>query len=103
MVTKSSVKYKERWSEAEFAIVLDLYFQTNPKERHKENKRIVEVARIIGRTPASIIYRLGNYSAIDPNSEVKGFSHGGPETKSMFNKYSIEKDPLKELAKKIRT
>lgn len=102
MGTKTSLKYKDRWSEAEFAIILDLYFHTNPKERNNENKRIIEVARIIGRTPASIIYRLGNYSAVDPSSGMKGFTHGGLETKKMFDKYSINRDPLRELAKRIR-
>jgi len=99
---KTNVKYKDRWSEAEFAITLDLYFHTDPKERDKENKRIIEVARIIGRTPASIVYRLGNYSAVDPSSGVRGFTHGGPQTKKMFDKYSINRDSLKELVKRIR-
>ena len=103
MRPRKTVKYKEHWSEAEFVITLYLYFNTEPKERNADNSCIIETARVIGRTPASVVYRLGNYSAVDPNSCSKGFTHGGKLTKKMFEKYSINKDPMAELAKNIRS
>ncbi|MFH1227399.1 MAG: hypothetical protein V1701_05800 [Planctomycetota bacterium] len=59
-------------------------------------------AKIIDRTPAAIVFRLGNYSAIDPNSKVKGLDHGGKTAEGMFNKYSGDKDELHRLADKIK-
>ena len=72
---KKEKKYKSLWSNDEFILTLDLYFNTRPSERDHRNKSIVELARLIHRTPDSIYYRLGNYIAIDPEAKGKGFDN----------------------------
>lgn len=94
--------YEAPWTEEEFIITLDLYFRTKPGERDARNAKIREVARMTGRTSASIVYRLGNYAAVDPFSTVKGFDKGGKTVKVMFNKYSRQKKRLIQLANKVR-
>lgn len=94
-------KFDKPWAEEEFILTLDLYFKTQPKERDSRNPRIIEVARITRRTPASIVYRLGNYSAVDPQSLNKGFNNHGKTVAEMFVKYSKDKEALAKLADNI--
>ncbi len=102
MRNENNSKYDVPWSEDEFIITLDLYFRTRPRERDAKNVKVQEVARLTGRTPASIVYRIGNYAAIDPFSKVKGFDRGGKTVKEMFDKYSADKKRLLRLANGVR-
>lgn len=94
-------KFDKPWSEEEFILTLDLYFKTEPKERDSKNPKVIEIARIIRRTPASVVYRLGNYSAVDPQSLNKGFNNHGKTVAEMFAKYSRDKETLARIADKI--
>lgn len=101
-MVSNNTRYEVPWTEEEFIITLDLYFRTKPSKRDARNGKIREVACLTGRTPASIVYRLGNYAAIDPFSTLKGFDKGGKTVKEMFNKYSQRKKRLTQLANNVK-
>ena len=102
MRTKNKTGYGRLWTEEEFILSLDLYYRTEPRERDANNREVIRMAHLTNRTPASIVYRLGNYSAIDPDAKVKGFDNGGKTVKEMFYKHSSNKAFLTKRAEKIR-
>ena len=77
MKQKNALGYGRGWEEEEFVVTLDLYFKTKPNERDASNSKVQKVSRLLMRTPASIVYRLGNYAAVDPASQQKG-AYSGP-------------------------
>ncbi len=91
MRKKNKTGYGRPWTEEEFILSLDLYYRTEPRERDANNREVIRMAHLTNRTPASIVYRLGNYSAIDPDAKVKGFDNGGKSVKEMFDKHSSNK------------
>ncbi len=93
--------YNSPWTEEEFIVSLDLYYRIPPSKRSGTNQEIIRCAELFNRTPASFVYRLGNYSAVDPLSKMKGFKNGGQIAGAMFRKYSVDKKKLKELSSEI--
>lgn len=94
-------KYKSSWSDSEFILTLDLYFNTESSEHNIRNQKIIEVARLIGRTPDSVCYRLGNYVAIDPDIKAKGFDNRSKKVATFFERYKNQKIYLHALAEQI--
>lgn len=67
------------WSREEFILVLNLYYKLPFGKLHQSTKEVKELAKLIGRTNASVAYRLTNFAACDPyilNSGRHGMSAG---------------------------
>lgn len=65
---------------------------------HAGNMDVIKTARLIGRTPDAVVFRLANYASYDPQLRQKGISgmsHGGKKCEKYWNEYA--KDPEKLL------
>jgi serine/threonine protein kinase len=58
--------YGRPWSEREYILALDAYLSKKDEPRHENSPFIKELARLTGRTPASICMRMENFASIDP-------------------------------------
>lgn len=65
------------WARDEFLVTLDLYLNDDIVEDESDPK-VQETAELIGRTPAAVVYRLGNYRHLDPEGTKGLKSTGGP-------------------------
>ena len=54
------------WSKEEMILVLTLYLKIPFGKMHSSNPEVVNLARLLNRTPNSIALRLVNYAACDP-------------------------------------
>lgn len=91
--------YGRPWSEREFIIVLDLYFNRRGKNFSKKDLDIIEIANKLDRSPASITMRMDNFSSIDPeNNEKKGLIHGGNRCRIIFERWAPDMETLKKVA-----
>ncbi|MEZ5337949.1 MAG: hypothetical protein R3F46_06750 [bacterium] len=63
-----------KWTDKEREAVWKLYTKHESNEFTAKNPEIVQVAKEIDRTPASVAMKLGNFLAIDPNSMKDGLS-----------------------------
>ncbi|MCW8965298.1 MAG: hypothetical protein OQK82_01225, partial [Candidatus Pacearchaeota archaeon] len=90
--------YGTNWSEKEYIIVLHYYFLHRGTPQHADTPFVQELASALGRTPHSILYRLQNFSSIDPESTKKGLSHLTEFGKRIFHEWSIKKESLKDTA-----
>lgn len=64
---------------------------------HKGNPEVIKMARIIGRTPDAIAYRLVNYASYDPQLKrrgISGMTHGGKKCEEYWNEFINDREKL---------
>ena len=62
------------WTHEELILAFNLYLRIEFGKTHARNPKIIELANLMGRTPASIVMRLGNFASIDPFHQKRGVS-----------------------------
>lgn len=87
-------------------LLLDLYFPTPYNKRTRSNPEIIELAKLIGRTPSSIVLRMANYLCFDVEERKlghKGMNGGARQCKPFWEKYVTNRELLYEQAQKIKS
>ena len=93
------------WSDEEMLLSLDLYFQLPYNQRTRRNPAVIELAKLTGRTPASIVLRFANYLCFDIEEQKrghKGMEGGLRQCKPFWDKYVDNKEQLHREAEEIR-
>ncbi len=67
-------KKQNLWSREEIIIALDLYYKIPFSKTTKNNPKIIETAKIIGRSPSSLAMKLGNFGSFDTDLKKKNIS-----------------------------
>jgi len=100
-MTTPSEMYGCPWSEREYIIVLHCYLEHRDDSWDSESAFAKETARILGRTPASIVMRIGNYASLDPtyNADHKGLMNTSGLCRRIFQHWSDKPQALAECAK----
>jgi len=62
------------WSRTELIIALNFYFTLPFGQMHERNPAIIDLAKSLGRTPASIAMKLVNFASLDPAHRSRGVS-----------------------------
>ena len=84
---------------------IDLYFRTPYNKRTRTNPEIIELAKLIGRTPASVVLRMANYLCFDIEEQKlghKGMNGGARQCKPFWDKYVNNKELLHQQALLIK-
>lgn len=99
-MSKASELYGQPWSEREYIIVLYYYFEHKNEPRYVDSKFVQEAAELLGRTKASVVMRMENFSGLDPEVGVKrkGLIHDNPFCRRMFHRWSNKLDALRACA-----
>ena len=66
---------RKPWTREELILAINLYCKTPFGRIHIRNKDIIELARLLNRTPGSVSYKLANFASIDPSLDRKGASN----------------------------
>lgn len=85
------------WSRDEMILALNLYLKMPFGKMHKTNPEVIRVAKLIGRTPDAVAYRLVNYASCDPMLKQRGISgmqHGGPKCQQYWDEFSHDREKL---------
>jgi serine/threonine protein kinase len=90
--------YGHPWSEREYVIALHFYFENRESPRHEFAPYIRQLAALLGRTPASIVMRMENYSSLDPETSLHGLANAGPLCERVFGEWVRRKDHLRSCA-----
>src|SRR5207249_4474613 len=82
----SESRHGTRWTTPEFVATLDLYKTPGvyPDRRHP---KVIELSRVLGRTPSAVALRLANFRSIETHGK-HGMSHFPPEAKKVWENYS---------------
>lgn len=100
-MTNARDLYGTRWSEREYIIVLNFYFEHKEEAQHADTPFVQELSRVLGRTPHSILYRLQNFASIDPEEmdpRRKGKAHITDFGRRIFFQWHRKLDSLKDTA-----
>lgn len=62
------------WSREELIIVFNIYCSMPFGQMHSRNTSIIEVSRLLGRTPSSVAMKLVNFASFDPAHQARGVS-----------------------------
>lgn len=85
---------RRNWTREETLKAFALYFIL-PSGRHdKKNADIVALASELGRTPSSVVLKLGNIKANDPMRKGRGLGHGSKLDALVWEEYRQRGDEL---------
>src|SRR5215471_7730104 len=85
------------WTRDEHILAFNLYSQIPFGTIHIRNPRIVELARILGRTVGSVSLKLANFARLDPflkQRGIKGLSHGSKGEEVIWHEFASSPEDL---------
>lgn len=94
----------EKWTKDETLLALALYCRIPFGKIHKQNPQIIELAKLLGRTPAAVSMKMGNFGRFDTELAEKGItglSHGSAMDKLVWNEYHLNMQELSDAVNKI--
>lgn len=97
-------KYREKWSEEETILVFYYYCQIPFGKIYHSNPEIIRIANLIGRTPGSISFKMGNLGHFDPSlrsRNVLGLSNASKLDEQIVNQFLDNWEDLSFLARQI--
>lgn len=60
------------WTRHEVILAINLYSKLPFGKFHKNNPEVIRLAELIGRTPSSVGFKLGNLASFDPTLQARG-------------------------------
>lgn len=97
-------KYGELWSRDELILALYLYCQIPFGQATARNGEVQRLAHVLGRTPASVARKLGNFGAFDPQLQargVRGLTHVGRRDREIWDEFHSQWDKLVAESQRI--
>jgi putative restriction endonuclease len=75
------------WTTDELMLAINLYSKLTFGQMSQTNKDIIELARLIGRTPGSVAFKLVNFASLDPRLTQKGMVNASKLDKEVWLAY----------------
>lgn len=101
---KYSTSQHSKWTKEETELALALYCKIPFSKIHKNNPQIIELAKLLGRTPASVSMKMGNFGRFDDELAKRGISgltHGSALDKAVWDEYHLNMQALSESVDKV--
>lgn len=95
----------ENWTREEHIVAFNLYCRTPFGKQHKGNPEIIELAKLLHRTPSSVAMKLNNFTRHDPAERargIKGLRAGSNMEAAIWHEFNANWEQLayeSELAK----
>ncbi len=93
----NSSKYGKPWSTQEHIIAFNLYCKLPFGKLDHNTPEIIELSKLLGRTPDSLSMKLCNFARLDPALQargIKGLSQGAKGEKDVWALFSKEPEKL---------
>jgi len=94
------------WTREELILALNLYLKLPFGKLHSRTPEVINLARLINRTPSSIAMRLSNFASVDPyhiNRGIKGLPGGQKQVEPIWQEFINNKDDLLFESERILT
>lgn len=88
---------RQNWSKQELIVAFNLYCKLPFGQYHKNNNKVIELAKILRRTPSAVALKLCNFARLDPLHQkrgVKGMQHGGKLEEKIWGEFNQNWDEL---------
>ena len=93
------------WSRAQLKLAFAFYCQTPFGKLHSRNPAIVELARLIGRTPSALAMKLVNFASLDPSitgTGRKGLSGASSRDREIWDEFHADWEGLAVECEQLR-
>jgi putative restriction endonuclease len=93
-----------KWTREELTLAFNLYCKIPFGTIHIRNPQIISLAKILGRTPSAVSWKLANLASLDPtlkNRNIAGASHGSKIDAEIWNEFVGDWDRLAFESEKL--
>lgn len=97
--------YGTLWTREESILAFELYCRIPFQRTKANNPAVQDLARILGRTPASVARKLGNFGSFDPElrqKDISGLSHTSKLDRQVWDDFHADWSGLVWTASQIR-
>jgi putative restriction endonuclease len=104
--TAPKSRHGELWTREEAILAFELYCRVPFQKTKANTPEVIELASILGRTPASIARKLGNFGAFDPSLQQKnisGLTHTSKLDRDIWEEFHNDWNGLVWESHKLRT
>lgn len=85
------------WTREEHILAFNLYCQIPFGRIHMGNSRVIELARLLGRSVGSVSYKLSNFARLDPTLQargIQGMRHGAKGEEEVWGEFADHPEAL---------
>lgn len=78
------------WTREELILAFNLYCKTPFGKIHIRNPKIIELAKLLGRTPSAVSWKLANFARLDPalkERQISGATHGNKAEAQVWEEF----------------
>ncbi len=79
------------WSREELILAFNLYCKIPFGKIHIRTPQILELSKVLGRTPSAVSWKLANFARLDPAlraRKVRGATHGAKSEELIWNEFN---------------
>ncbi len=91
------VRHNNDWSREEHILAFNLYCKIPFGSIHMHNPRVIELARILGRSVGAVSLKLSNFARLDPALQargIRGMSHGAKGEEQIWHEFADRPENL---------
>lgn len=92
------------WRRDELLVAFNLYCQIPFGKMHKSNSDVIQLAKLIGRTPSSVAMKLVNFASLDPaitETGRTGLGNASTADRSIWNEFHNDWEQLALESKNV--
>jgi putative restriction endonuclease len=81
---------RKDWTHDELILAFNLYCKTPFGRIHTSNPNIVELAKLLSRTPSAVSWKLANFARFDPElkgRQISGATHGNKAEEQIWEQF----------------
>jgi putative restriction endonuclease len=82
---------RRNWTREELILAFNLYCKIPFGRIHRGNPQLIELARLIGRTPSAVSWKLANFARLDPSLQkrnIAGATHGARGEAEIWDEFN---------------
>jgi hypothetical protein len=101
----SKSRYGELWNRQESILAFELYCRIPFKKTKANNPAVIQLATALGRTPASVARKLGNFGALDQTLQrmnISGLTHTSKLDREIWEEFHCDWNGLVWEANELR-
>ncbi len=92
------------WTREELILAFNLYMKIPFGKYHRGNPDVIQLAKLMTRTPSAVAMRLSNFASVDPYHQkrgIKGLTGGIKQVQPIWDEFSENKEELIFESEKI--
>jgi putative restriction endonuclease len=96
---------RTNWSRDELIVAFNLYCKTQFGKIHIRNPEIIALAKVLGRTPSAVSWKLANFARLDPSLKkrnIVGAMHGGKLEEEVWEEFNEDWERLSFESETLR-